>query len=1015
MADENTEHLRELAEVTQRAADEMQRYGSVSRATMDEMKRLQQSTARLTSGTNSLTGAFGRAGTSVNNAADQFERAGNKFAGALEDGVDAVLAMGSSLYRGEKGAATFNRSIELASRSVQGMVGGITKLIPGLNLAGVGVNLSVKALTVLATSATQQADALYNAFSALTKSGGSAADGMTGVFETAKGLGLTMNELSVLTEAVGQRAGDFALFGGTVFDARKRLGQMGDALRGSREQFFSLGMTLPDVTEGLANYIALQGRLGRGQTQTTEQLAVSAKKYLMEQDAVTRALGLTRQEQERAQQRALVDQQFRAKIQMLIDSGQEKAADNLLKFVVRASALGDGVAEGAAAAISNVYDNEEAVKLLATTSGDLATIIQDLESDTIDADRGFGRLTGSMTTFEKNVGRFAALMGTNNASFSAYDSQIRATIIQQHGFEEGMRRIRAQQDKMAPPGGKAQDEMTANQAELMAIQARANETLERFVGEAIVPTQEALITFTDAIANSTESLRKFLFDENDRQLGATERNITALDKNTEELKAARQRLADAKADDTGTQTRRGRKADPEVEAAQRAVDRLEEENRVLKRRIQSRQTARGQRPSEAPGSESTPASTSGIQPEAPAAQAAPATAAPVTPQQGFSNIITEEQLQRMGLRIKPGYTQAPGKGIQQNTADLATKVQDAIPGFVRFTGFNDDYNRGEPGASLHPLGRAFDFTVSPDPDRQQGRELVQTLRSMGASKAVDEYNNRSRRSTGKHIHVEVPAMARGGITDGVSIAGEAGPEAVVPLPDGRAIPVQLDLSAVAPRDPNAASQAIDFAHEARTFAREAAVNFVKDAVPGFRELETMKTAADQPSASAIADLVSLLNPTVGGHMKQAAALHGAVTQESTEMDRLLDVLSVVVPKFSLLRSAFNRIESLLPDHTMTATAMPQAEIGSRISTANIGSEIGERVKEVVAGTASGTTEALQQIQREFSDSMRDVVQRMEQQQNPQLQQEMLTVLNAINRNQGRTADASQRMADVAMN
>jgi hypothetical protein len=47
--------------------------------------------------------------------------------------------------------------------------------------------------------------------------------------------------------------------------------------------------------------------------------------------------------------------------------------------------------------------------------------------------------------------------------------------------------------------------------------------------------------------------------------------------------------------------------------------------------------------------------------------------------------------------------------------------------------------------------------------------------------------------------------------------------------------------------------------------------------------------------------------------------------------------------------------------------------------------------------------------------MRDVVQRMEQQQNPQLQQEMLTVLNAINRNQGRTADASQRMADVAMN
>jgi hypothetical protein len=34
-------------------------------------------------------------------------------------------------------------------------------------------------------------------------------------------------------------------------------------------------------------------------------------------------------------------------------------------------------------------------------------------------------------------------------------------------------------------------------------------------------------------------------------------------------------------------------------------------------------------------------------------------------------------------------------------------------------------------------------------------------------------------------------MARGGITNGMAIAGEAGPEAVVPLPDGRRIPVAM--------------------------------------------------------------------------------------------------------------------------------------------------------------------------------------------------------------------------------
>jgi tape measure domain-containing protein len=36
-----------------------------------------------------------------------------------------------------------------------------------------------------------------------------------------------------------------------------------------------------------------------------------------------------------------------------------------------------------------------------------------------------------------------------------------------------------------------------------------------------------------------------------------------------------------------------------------------------------------------------------------------------------------------------------------------------------------------------------------------------------------------------------PKFAKGGITRGVSIAGEAGPEAIVPLPDGRTIPVKM--------------------------------------------------------------------------------------------------------------------------------------------------------------------------------------------------------------------------------
>lgn len=46
------------------------------------------------------------------------------------------------------------------------------------------------------------------------------------------------------------------------------------------------------------------------------------------------------------------------------------------------------------------------------------------------------------------------------------------------------------------------------------------------------------------------------------------------------------------------------------------------------------------------------------------------------------------------------------------------------------------------------------------------------------------------KSGGTDFMVNLPGMASGGITNGLTLAGEAGPEAVVPLPGGRSIPVQ---------------------------------------------------------------------------------------------------------------------------------------------------------------------------------------------------------------------------------
>jgi hypothetical protein len=72
------------------------------------------------------------------------------------------------------------------------------------------------------------------------------------------------------------------------------------------------------------SYIKLQARLGYSQSQTTQQLAEGAKKYLIEQDALTKLTGQTRQETEDARQAALQEEQFRAKLRQMELAGNKE-------------------------------------------------------------------------------------------------------------------------------------------------------------------------------------------------------------------------------------------------------------------------------------------------------------------------------------------------------------------------------------------------------------------------------------------------------------------------------------------------------------------------------------------------------------------------------------------------------------------------------------------------------------------------------------------------------------------
>lgn len=136
-----------------------------------------------------------------------------------------------------------------------------------------------------------------------------------------------------------------------------------------------------------------------------------------------------------------------------------------------------------------------------------------------------------------------------------------------------------------------------------------------------------------------------------------------------------------------------------------------------------------------------------------------------------------------------------GGNVDPRLISWAEEIQRMYPG-TQFTAFNDQYHQRNRPNSKHTQGLAVDFVVPgmTAGNRELGEQIVQQVRALGFANVQDRYNNFvSGLDTGYHFHAEAPGAARGGVLSGPSSGYAAtlhGTEAVVPLPDGRSIPVQ---------------------------------------------------------------------------------------------------------------------------------------------------------------------------------------------------------------------------------
>jgi archaellum component FlaC len=142
-----------------------------------------------------------------------------------------------------------------------------------------------------------------------------------------------------------------------------------------------------------------------------------------------------------------------------------------------------------------------------------------------------------------------------------------------------------------------------------------------------------------------------------------------------------------------------------------------------------------------------------------------------------------------GLTLGGAYPgEATGGGpAQQQIIEAARRISAAYPGTV-VNALNDITHQQRYPNSKHTQGKAADLQVP-----GLNKNMLDQINSMVAGMAKAEIHKNDS-GTGEHLHLEM--LKNGGITNGPSIAGEAGPEAVIPLPDGRSIPVTMDNSAL---------------------------------------------------------------------------------------------------------------------------------------------------------------------------------------------------------------------------
>jgi len=294
------------------------------------------------------------------------------------------------------------------------------------------------------------------------------------------------------------------LFQGTVYDGARAMGSIAKDVKesGLRREFQGLGMTVQEQNETLAGFIALQSRLGIQEVKNNKDITASLNRYVAETDAITKLTGANRQKQEELQQAALQTEMFRAKIDRMRASGDIEGANMLMDRYKALGSVSEDLAQGFAESVNGFLITEKAIGAFQLTNGKIQQYAMDRNMKLgvfleKTGDAVRDGLGGALGTSAAELGMFQTQTSLAYGKISDFAEITKGAA----GKLDDIAAVQARQRELAEKG--LANQVNASEADLNSMQ-----NMQKFVNIGVNPATYALARLAGVVESLTSLLPK---------------------------------------------------------------------------------------------------------------------------------------------------------------------------------------------------------------------------------------------------------------------------------------------------------------------------------------------------------------------------------------------------------------------------------------------------------------------------------------------------------------------------